>query len=81
MSEFKSDKIRCESNRFPYLKQLDDPTDLSRFENTIILPSGIHSFPFKLGLPTGIPSTFVGKHGWVCSNFCKFYLITRLTSC
>jgi len=34
------------------------------------LSSGIHSFPFKLGLPLGLPSTFLGKHGWV-QYFCK----------
>ncbi|KAH9370123.1 hypothetical protein HPB48_015122 [Haemaphysalis longicornis] len=26
--------------------------------------------PFKLGLPLGLPSTFLGKHGWV-QYFCK----------
>ena len=35
-----------------------------------MLSSGIHSFPFKLGLPLGLPSTFLGKHGWV-QYFCK----------
>lgn len=35
-----------------------------------MLSPGIHSFPFKLGLPPGLPSTFLGKHGWV-QYFCK----------
>lgn len=35
-----------------------------------LLSPGIHSFPFKLGLPLGLPSTFLGKHGWV-QYFCK----------
>ena len=37
---------------------------------SVLLSSGIHSFPFKLGLPLGLPSTFLGKHGWV-QYFCK----------
>ena len=36
----------------------------------MVLSAGIHSFPFKLGLPLGLPSTFLGKHGWV-QFFCK----------
>ncbi|KAF0290747.1 Arrestin domain-containing protein 17 [Amphibalanus amphitrite] len=36
----------------------------------VLLSAGIHSFPFKLGLPLGLPSTFLGKHGWV-QFFCK----------
>ncbi len=32
---------------------------------SVLLSAGIHSFPFKLGLPLGLPSTFLGKHGWV----------------
>ena len=36
----------------------------------VLLSPGIHSFPFKLGLPLGLPSTFLGKHGWV-QYFCK----------
>ncbi|XP_022653097.1 arrestin domain-containing protein 2-like [Varroa jacobsoni] len=42
-------------------------------ENTkqsVALSPGVHSFPFKLGLPLGMPSTFLGKHGWV-QYFCK----------
>lgn len=37
---------------------------------TTVLSPGIHSFPFKLGLPMGLPSTFLGTHGWV-QYFCK----------
>ncbi|XP_023244555.1 arrestin domain-containing protein 4-like [Centruroides vittatus] len=36
----------------------------------VILSPGVHSFPFKLGLPLGMPSTFLGKHGWV-QYYCK----------
>lgn len=35
-----------------------------------MLSPGIHSFPFKLGLPPGLPSTFLGKSGWV-QYYCK----------
>lgn len=35
-----------------------------------LLSPGIHSFPFKLGLPLGLPSTFLGRHGWI-QYFCK----------
>lgn len=35
-----------------------------------ILSPGIHSFPFKLGLPLGLPSTFLGHHGWI-QYYCK----------
>ncbi len=33
----------------------------------VLLSPGIHSFPFKLGLPLGLPSTFLGRssHFWV----------------
>jgi hypothetical protein len=27
----------------------------------VLLSPGIHSFPFKLGLPLGLPSTFLGR--------------------
>lgn len=30
-----------------------------------VLSPGIHSFPFKLGLPLGLPSTFLGRYGWI----------------
>jgi len=39
-------------------------------EGPSTLSPGIHSFPFKLGLPLGLPSTFLGKHGWV-QYYCK----------
>ncbi|XP_076055837.1 arrestin family protein Vdup1 isoform X2 [Oratosquilla oratoria] len=39
-------------------------------QGPIMLSPGIHSFPFKLGLPLGLPSTFLGKHGWV-QYYCK----------
>lgn len=39
-------------------------------QGPIPLSPGIHSFPFKLGLPLGLPSTFLGKHGWV-QYFCR----------
>lgn len=35
-----------------------------------ILSPGIHSFPFKLGLPFGLPSTFLGRFGWI-QYYCK----------
>uniref|UniRef100_T1IJ54 Arrestin C-terminal-like domain-containing protein n=1 Tax=Strigamia maritima TaxID=126957 RepID=T1IJ54_STRMM len=44
---------------------------LGETDNRVVaLSQGIHSFPFKLGLPLGLPSTFLGKHGWV-QYFCK----------
>lgn len=39
-------------------------------QGPVLLSPGIHSFPFKLGLPLGLPSTFLGKHGWV-QYYCK----------
>ncbi|KAK7590384.1 hypothetical protein V9T40_001997 [Parthenolecanium corni] len=36
----------------------------------VVLSPGIHSFPFKLGLPLGLPSTFLSKLGWV-QYYCK----------
>uniref|UniRef100_A0A0K8TLV3 Putative arrestin domain-containing protein 1 n=1 Tax=Tabanus bromius TaxID=304241 RepID=A0A0K8TLV3_TABBR len=35
-----------------------------------VLSPGIHSFPFKLGLPTGLPSTYLGRYGWI-QYYCK----------
>ncbi len=35
-----------------------------------VLSPGIHSFPFKLGLPLGLPSTFLGRYGWI-QYYCK----------
>lgn len=43
----------------------------------MLLSPGIHSFPFKLGLPLGLPSTFLGKHGWV-QYYCKAVSILNL---
>lgn len=40
-----------------------------------VLSPGIHSFPFKLGLPLGLPSTFLAKHGYIqyyCEHEMKF---------
>lgn len=39
-------------------------------QGPVLLSPGIHSFPFKLGLPLGLPSTFLGKNGWV-QYYCK----------
>ncbi|XP_074595748.1 arrestin family protein Vdup1 [Brevipalpus obovatus] len=39
----------------------------------LVLSPGVHTFPFKLGLPLGLPSTFLGKHGWV-QYYCKAVL-------
>ncbi|UYV78517.1 hypothetical protein LAZ67_16001846 [Cordylochernes scorpioides] len=39
----------------------------------MILSPGVHSFPFKLGLPLGMPSTFLGQYGWV-QYYCKIVL-------
>ncbi|RWS13291.1 Arrestin domain-containing protein 3-like protein [Dinothrombium tinctorium] len=39
----------------------------------LLLSPGIHTFPFKLGLPLGLPSTFLGKHGWI-QYYCKALL-------
>lgn len=52
---------------------MDD--DMSTFEagQIMILEPGVHTFPFKLGLPLGLPSTFLGKHGWV-QYYCKVSL-------
>lgn len=39
----------------------------------MILSPGVHTFPFKLGLPPSLPSTFLGSHGWV-QYFCRAIL-------
>ncbi|XP_054707587.1 arrestin domain-containing protein 4-like [Uloborus diversus] len=36
----------------------------------MVLSPGVHTFPFRLGLPLGLPSTFLAKHGWV-QYYCK----------
>ena len=39
----------------------------------LILSAGVHTFPFRLGLPLRLPSTFLGNHGWV-----QYYCRTEL---
>ncbi|UYV77049.1 hypothetical protein LAZ67_14003009 [Cordylochernes scorpioides] len=39
-------------------------------DEVVVLSPGVHTFPFRLGLPLGLPSTFLGKHGWV-QYYCK----------
>lgn len=39
----------------------------------LVLSPGVHTFPFKLGLPPNLPSTFLGLHGWV-QYFCRAVL-------
>ncbi|KAJ6219998.1 hypothetical protein RDWZM_005810 [Blomia tropicalis] len=36
----------------------------------LVLSAGVHTFPFRLGLPQGLPSTFLGNHGWV-QYYCR----------
>lgn len=42
-------------------------------EKVLVLSPGVHTFPFKLGLPPNLPSTFLGLHGWV-QYFCRAIL-------
>ncbi|KAI8438022.1 hypothetical protein MSG28_010676 [Choristoneura fumiferana] len=51
------------------LMELQDDTPVLGNGASVLSP-GIHSFPFKLGLPMGLPSTFLGTHGWV-QYYCK----------
>lgn len=44
-----------------------------RKQKIMILSPGVHTFPFKLGLPPNLPSTFLGIHGWV-QYFCRAVL-------
>lgn len=44
--------------------------DADSVSQPTVLSPGIHSFPFKLGLPLGLPSTFLGRHGWI-QYYCK----------
>lgn len=44
--------------------------DSEQANSATILSPGIHSFPFKLGLPSGLPSTFLGRYGWI-QYYCK----------
>jgi len=45
----------------------------SRKQKILVLSPGVHTFPFKLGLPPNLPSTFLGLHGWV-QYFCRAVL-------
>lgn len=47
--------------------------DSVRKQKIMILSPGVHTFPFKLGLPPNLPSTFLGLHGWV-QYFCRAVL-------
>lgn len=42
-------------------------------QKILVLSPGVHTFPFKLGLPPNLPSTFLGLHGWV-QYFCRAIL-------
>lgn len=42
-------------------------------QKILVLSPGVHTFPFKLGLPPSLPSTFLGLHGWV-QYFCRAIL-------
>lgn len=42
-------------------------------QKILVLSPGVHTFPFKLGLPPNLPSTFLGLHGWV-QYFCRAVL-------
>lgn len=57
------------------LTEAGSDDDVSTFgpNDVMILEPGVHTFPFKLGLPLGLPSTFLGKHGWV-QYYCKVSL-------
>ncbi|KAL3213429.1 hypothetical protein MRX96_035396 [Rhipicephalus microplus] len=52
------------------MRLLGENTPKGSPARVVFLSPGVHSFPFKLGLPLGLPSTFLGKHGWV-QYFCK----------
>lgn len=52
----------------------EEDGSLVRATNKIlVLSPGVHTFPFKLGLPPNLPSTFLGLHGWV-QYFCRAVL-------
>lgn len=62
----KQEKVYDKENYIDFrMRLLGDPGN-----PPVLLSPGIHSFPFKLGLPLGLPSTFMGKHGWI-QYFCK----------
>ncbi|XP_054714190.1 arrestin domain-containing protein 3-like [Uloborus diversus] len=50
-----------------------DRTPDEEVDRLIVLTAGVHNFPFKLGLPLGLPSTFLGRHGWI-QYYCKVAL-------
>ncbi|KAF7493478.1 Arrestin domain-containing protein 4 [Sarcoptes scabiei] len=55
------------------LTRVDTQSNLnlnSSMSRLLVLSAGIHTFPFRLGLPLGLPSTFIGKHGWV-QYYCR----------
>jgi len=52
--------------------QVDSETGEKR-QKILVLSPGVHTFPFKLGLPQNLPSTFLGLHGWV-QYFCRAVL-------
>ncbi|XP_065091418.1 arrestin domain-containing protein 17-like [Ochlerotatus camptorhynchus] len=60
------DKSHDKENYIDFrMKLLDD------FDNKpILLSPGVHCFPFKLGLPVSLPSTFLGQHGYI-QYYCK----------
>lgn len=47
-----------------------DSSSVTTSQSALVLSPGIHSFPFKLGLPLGLPSTFLGRYGWI-QYYCK----------
>lgn len=51
----------------------DDEDDERKQQKILVLSPGVHTFPFKLGLPANLPSTFLGLHGWV-QYFCRAVL-------
>lgn len=51
----------------------DDEPPVRRQQKILVLSPGVHTFPFKLGLPPNLPSTFLGLHGWV-QYFCRAVL-------
>lgn len=53
--------------------EANDPIVRRRQHKILVLSPGVHTFPFKLGLPPNLPSTFLGLHGWV-QYFCRAVL-------
>lgn len=48
-------------------------TNSNSSKKILVLSPGVHTFPFKLGLPPNLPSTFLGLNGWV-QYFCRAIL-------